>query len=277
MSRTRLSLIAAAMLALFILAGCGGSAPAVPTLAATPTPPPPGLPTSQPTVPAEGADPDAPPALDYAGSGVEPFESYSTSLAVEFSGASADGSAASLTLNSQHRRRDGTESGQLADYLRMQYSASGAAALIGQGVVILTQLGGAEGVQGYFEAQPEGQPRTCAMLTDPALDAAEASFLSLETLIQAGSVTGMQRVEPNELVGGIESRHYRAENVTFGEFTSATVDLWVAREGGYVTRLEISGEGAFEGFGAGTMQAVYLLESANEPVAILAPEGCSAG
>jgi hypothetical protein len=131
-------------------------------------------------------------------------------------------------------------------------------------------------VQGYFEAEAGGNPYSCVTLSGDALAAPSASFMTLDSLIPPGALTGMQRVEPNEIIGGIESRHYRAENVAAGEFTSATVDVWVAREGGYVTRMEITGQGTFADMGTGEMRAAYSLVSANQPVDIIPPSVCTA-
>src|SRR5574341_188979 len=206
-----------------ILAGCGAPPPPVPPAVPTQTPPPPGIPTDVPTVAAQGEDSGAPDTLDYAGAGLDSLSSYSTTLAMEFTGTNPEGAAASLTLSAQHRYRSEGR-GPFSDWQRMEFAASNVATLTGSGVVSLTQIGGAGGVQGFFEAEAGGNPYSCVTLSGDALAAPSASFMTLDSLIPPGALTGMQRVEPNEIVGGIESRHYRAENVAAGEFTSATVD-----------------------------------------------------
>lgn len=79
-----------------------------------------------------------------------------------------------------------------------------------------------------------------------------------------------------ETVNGQQANHYHGESQSLDEVDEATLDIWVATDGGYVTRMEVSGvtsSGDFE-YGAGTVHMVYDVTSVNQPVSITLPENC---
>jgi hypothetical protein len=86
----------------------------------------------------------------------------------------------------------------------------------------------------------------------------------------------LQRVEPNEWINGVEARHYRIEDVMLSDLqiSGTTIDVWVARVGGYVVRVVVNGQSTKESGVVGPITLTYDLLSTNLPVDITIPEGC---
>ena len=77
-------------------------------------------------------------------------------------------------------------------------------------------------------------------------------------------------------MNGIPSRHYvyGLDNLQPSvRMTSARGDLWVAREGGYVVRLTLEGQGTYHDTytASGTLRLVYDLYDVNVPLSISPP------
>ena len=94
-----------------------------------------------------------------------------------------------------------------------------------------------------------------------------------------------------ETINGIETLHYVFDESVIGEemaqFNWAQGDVYVAKEGNYVVRFVMEGEGVVEGFGLsedengatpgpqiGMIHVEMNLTSINEPVTITIPEAC---
>lgn len=79
-----------------------------------------------------------------------------------------------------------------------------------------------------------------------------------------------------ETVNGQQANHYHGEGTSLSEVNDATLDIWVTTDGGYVTRMEVSGvtsDSSFE-YGAGTVHMVYDVTGVNQPVSITVPDNC---
>jgi hypothetical protein len=84
------------------------------------------------------------------------------------------------------------------------------------------------------------------------------------------------RVMPDETVNGIACKHYAYDlnNLqTQSGMTSAQGDIWVAKDGGYVVRLTMNGQGTYYGTysSSGTLNLVYDLYDVNAPISINPP------
>jgi hypothetical protein len=85
-----------------------------------------------------------------------------------------------------------------------------------------------------------------------------------------------ERVLPDETVNGIPSQHYvyDVEHLPADVgMTGARGDLWVAREGGYLVRLTLQGQGTYyrNYAGQGTLRLVYDLYDVDVPLTIVPP------
>ncbi len=84
------------------------------------------------------------------------------------------------------------------------------------------------------------------------------------------------RVLPDERVNGIPSRHYVYDVGNLQPdvgMSAAQGDLWVARDGGYVVRLSLEGQGTYYDTysTSGSLRLVYDLYDVNVPLTIAAP------
>lgn len=91
-----------------------------------------------------------------------------------------------------------------------------------------------------------------------------------------------QRVLPDEMINGIDSYHYalsRENLLSWEVYEIYEADLYVAKDGGYVTRLLISGFGVndvLNGDSGQEGEIYYVLNFIPEPVApITVPPGCT--
>ncbi len=92
------------------------------------------------------------------------------------------------------------------------------------------------------------------------------------------AVQGARRVMPNEVINGIECKHYiydlsniQQEGVTLDY---ATGDIYTAVDGGYVVRYTVNAQGSVEGlFGGqpGQITGVYDVFDVNAPISIQPP------
>jgi len=90
------------------------------------------------------------------------------------------------------------------------------------------------------------------------------------------SIRTARRVMPDERVNGIPSRHYVYDQDNLQPdvgMVSARGDLWVARDGGYVVRLTLDGEGTYyDTYEArGTLRLVYDLYDVDVPLKVSPP------
>lgn len=105
------------------------------------------------------------------------------------------------------------------------------------------------------------------------------------------SMKDMERVRPDETVNGVASRHYRFTEKMLGKLIdqtnaaiSAQGDVWIARDGDYITRyrflLEVKNSevpDTFSGLTNGTAEVRYDLTDVNKPIHIALPEAAKAG
>ena len=85
-----------------------------------------------------------------------------------------------------------------------------------------------------------------------------------------------RRVLPDETVNGIACKHYVYDIddlQTESGMTDASGDIWVAKDGGYVVRLTMNGQGTYyDTYSAsGTLNLVYDLYDVNAPISINPP------
>lgn len=90
------------------------------------------------------------------------------------------------------------------------------------------------------------------------------------------SIRQARRVLPDERVNGIPSRHYVYDEDNLHPdvgMVSARGDLWVARDGGYVVRLTLDGEGTYYDTyeASGTLRLVYDLYDVDVPLKVTPP------
>lgn len=107
-----------------------------------------------------------------------------------------------------------------------------------------------------------------------------------------GDLSKLKRVRPDEEINGIESRHYRFDETMLtdlfkadiGSVKSATGDVWVAQDGEYVTKYDMTIEVADDTSGNvdgdianGKVHATLELQDVNEKIEITVPEEALAG
>jgi hypothetical protein len=103
---------------------------------------------------------------------------------------------------------------------------------------------------------------------------------------------GLTRVRPDEVVNGISSRHYKFDDAALASWLALTTnptaevdgDVWIAADGGYITRyvlaLKVSGGGGSAlapDLANGTVTMSYELSDVNQPITIELPEELSGG
>lgn len=101
----------------------------------------------------------------------------------------------------------------------------------------------------------------------------------------------MQRVRPDQRINGIDSRHYQFDEKVLSrligqdvEEVTARGDLWVAKDGGYVTKYALTVE-VTEGNGGildpnlvnGTLEMNFELQDVNSEISIELPEEATTG
>lgn len=101
-----------------------------------------------------------------------------------------------------------------------------------------------------------------------------------------GNLKEMQRVRPDQRINGIDSRHYQFDEKVLGKIfgdrtdnVSASGDIWIAKDGGFVTKYLLTvavEEGAGGVFDAsmveGTLEMSFELQDVNEDIKIELPE-----
>jgi hypothetical protein len=209
-------------------------------------------------------DPQAPPTLTYTGTGLEDLSSYTARLLVEFRGLNSSGQPAFLTLRADL-------SGQAdppASLARLGFNNQGMQGLentlpsdLSSGRMNLLTTGGTS----YIETIFGDESRSCFAFPAEERSQTGRSVVSVEDFVGARTIPDLTRVLPNEMINGVISRHYRAEGVQTDALENAAIDVWVARQEGYVTRMVITNQGLSR-YGRGTLTVTYDLLSANLPV-----------
>lgn len=261
------------LILIVMLAGCApGSGQPTPTLFVMPTQPPTATATIVPTLDPAG-DPDAPPTYTFADTGADQIDTYSAHLTLEFKGTNpVTSQLATLNTDTTFSSRRDPPSKLLDstfDAVSVDTSALGLGPLPKGEFKVLLAGNTAYVTQGIGT---EGE----ACVSTPAAQAADLfKGLSNYDDLLGTVVPPLQRVEPNELVNGLESRHYHAEGFGAGQFSSASLDVWVARKGGFATRIILTGDGTFPNLGAGHLTTTYEITSTQQTVDYTPPTDCS--
>lgn len=101
----------------------------------------------------------------------------------------------------------------------------------------------------------------------------------------------MRRVRPDEKISGIDSRHYEFDEQVLGKVfgqdvgaVTATGDVWIAKDGGFVTKyvlaIEVAGGngGIFDpNLASGVIEMSFELQDVNGDITIELPEEAAAG
>jgi hypothetical protein len=118
----------------------------------------------------------------------------------------------------------------------------------------------------------------------------------MEFLMDSGvlfdDLEGLERVRPDEKVNGIDSRHYKFTDRALAGWLALTADsnaevdgdVWIAKDGGYLTRYVLAmkvtdgtGGALAPDLARGTVTMSYELSDVNEPIVIELPEGMAGG
>lgn len=218
-----------------------------------------------------GADEQGMGGLLGGGMGLENLDSYTARLVVTFEGTDQDDQPinSQLTINIAYQKEP------FATRFEIQGGGPGVETFglsnVGEGSsLVMTVVEN----RSYLETVDENGERTCLGFPLTETDLQSGTFsLSPEDVVDIPSLPEMTEVG-EETVNGIPSKHYRAEGVSNGELNNATVDVWIASDGDYLTRMQITDEGYFEGFGTGAMMMSYEILSANQGVTITPPADC---
>ncbi len=158
-----------------------------------------------------------------------------------------------------------------ASALYMDMESQGGTSDIPTGEVNIFTVGGLT----YIEAFT-GTERACFSTPQDQSDSYIDQLPNINDAIPAGSMPDLFLVSADENINGIASYHYHVDSVTSGDLQNAAVDIWVAQEGGYITKMHVEGEGMGDQFGiqSGTFYMTYELLSANQPVEVIPPTDC---
>jgi predicted small lipoprotein YifL len=124
----------------------------------------------------------------------------------------------------------------------------------------------------------------------------ESPFADPElSMITSGNIFSnleeMRRVRPDQRIGGIDSRHYQFNEQVLGKVfgedvgdVTATGDVWIAKDGGFVTKyvltIEVAGGngGIFDpNLASGVIEMSFELQDVNSDITIELPEEAAAG
>jgi hypothetical protein len=260
-------LVIGLLVATFVIFGCRVGTPAAPEAEGPAEEEPVEQPAEEEPVEAGRG----PVTFAYAGVGLETLDSYTARFTLDFEGTSDTSDAARLSFQVDLA---GQREPPLTS-IRNQFEGEGVMTFGADSTTEVTSgslsmLATADMV--YIETEVTDQPYNCFAYpgNETPFDAG-FQYTSPDDFIGEQDMS-LAEVGPEE-VNGIPSTHYRAENVSGGDFTNATVDIWVADDGDYVTRIEMSDEGSYE-FGTGTISITYEVLTVNEPLDISPPADC---
>lgn len=131
------------------------------------------------------------------------------------------------------------------------------------------------GTQTYILTEEAGEQQCIAMSSDD--NTVEESWMGPNAF---GSVRGGRYIG-QETVNGIRTKHYRYDEKATGinVYTRLSGDIWVAVDGGYAVKDVAEWEGSLLGLGDDSTEAgkgswTWELSEVNEPLEIIAPPGC---
>lgn len=76
-----------------------------------------------------------------------------------------------------------------------------------------------------------------------------------------------------EDVSGVPTVHYHADSAQLTEDATASIDVWYVPAEDYIRRLELAGEGTVSIYGTGSFEAVFEIQSVNQPLEVTPPPG----
>jgi hypothetical protein len=236
---------------------------------AEPTEAPTAVPTEEPT-----EEPDEPIELSDIDLDFSDFNTYHLVMQITFTGIDADGNEIS--------------EGVIIDSLNqidppaqlMTMTATGDTDPLGTGGDI--SMATIDGTM-YMDVPEMG----CVSL--PAAEAGDVSAELFDTFSPSSmfdNADNLRRIRPNQEINGIQTRHYQFDESAFGaddDVTSATGDLYIAVDGGYLVRMvaEIQGGSDFslsasDDVSDGTAYLEMNITDVNQPIEINLPEACAA-
>jgi hypothetical protein len=117
--------------------------------------------------------------------------------------------------------------------------------------------------------------------SSPATESEENPFADLANPDQIlGEMSNARRVMPDEEINGVAVQHYVFDETSLAEeeanFTTMQGHIYIAKQGNYVVRITVSGEGS--GFGEegkyGQIEMTMDVLDANKPLVVSAPTDC---
>jgi hypothetical protein len=205
--------------------------------------------------------------------GLENLSSYEYIQTVDFSGTNAEGQPAEMHMEVHiiHQVEP------LINSIRTQMTSEGMdddTQSTGEFSTLFVYIDGMT----YTEMEMPGMDRTCFAVEggEEDLETYDTSFYDLdpEEFSDFDTEPEFVVVSTNEDVNGIPSTHYRAENINVDEGEGGTIDVWIANDGGYMTRMIMEGVGKDSELGDGQFSMTWELLSANQPVNVTPPEDC---
>lgn len=267
-----LKLIALALFIVVLVAACGGkkAAPAAADdAAATSTTASASQPTATPIATPPGPELSGDDGEELSVSdrqaGLENLDSYRSTWKLEWKAVSGETSEDVSWLRTQEYTKEPLATHWLWTGLNQGGST-------GQGTMEFWQIG----TTSYIVMVGDDGQSTCMTSTDDD-NAVADNLLGPQTL---GSVNGA-RLVGTETLNGVRTRHYRYDEKSMALLGASRVsgDIWVAVDGGFVVKDAATWEGGFFGLGAdnkvqGAGSWVWELTEVNQPLAIVAPDGC---
>jgi hypothetical protein len=113
--------------------------------------------------------------------------------------------------------------------------------------------------------------------TSSAAGSPSTASVDPDNLIGGSDLSHAQRILPDEVVNGINSKHFRitqAEAATLSGLTSYTLDIWMAVDGNYPVKHVMVGDGTLQNGGTGHTEWTWNLLEVNVPVTITPPDNC---
>ena len=210
----------------------------------------------------------------YQGSSLEQFDTYVARFEMTFDGTNLSGQPATLRMvNDLQGQRD-----PLIFAMRNEFTGTGIDAVDAlpseSGSIYLINTP----EKSYFETI-SGIDRYCIAVPAGGLsDNLDTMSFDVDDFInpEGTDAPELHLVNASEQVNGVETAHYRAENVqTDSNIQNATIDLWYSSQLGYVVRIEMVGDGDIPEFGSGTINVVYDVLSVNQGIEVVIPENCN--
>jgi hypothetical protein len=204
----------------------------------------------------------------YSGTDISGLSSYHTQFTMAWDGTDEGGNP----VNGTYTLSEAFTADPPASLLT--WNMQGVGATVQPGSMETTRIGDVT----YMLTTTAGVEPQCITLSGDGN--APSPGLSPDSFLAGSDLSQAKRVLPDEQINGVSARHYRATDVDavmFG-FDNYVIDIWVAQDGEYIVRQNLSGDGALISFGGGQghVEWTYDLLDINGPVDIQPPAGCEA-